>query len=230
MALEGDVVDRDRSPRARPLGIVQVGGRQRRLPVVCVHDLGPERVDRSETDIRPDARERREPPGVVGPAEPVRAKVGIAGPVVEMRSVDGEQLEARRRAGEDARRPAKQIGVRVRRLGLAEPGDHRRVGRHEGSHLDPFLGERRGQRADHVGKPPGLDEREDLRSDRENFQPAHCASLSIIGWVIRVTPLSVRLNRLASSSGSSPTTRPSGMRTSLSMTALTSRTLRPMWT
>ena len=197
---------------------------------MCVNDLRPERIDRSEANIRPDARERREPLGVVGPAEPVGAKVGIAGPVVEMRSVDGEQLEARRGAGEDARRPAKQIGVSVRRLGVGELGHHRRVGGHEGPHLDPFAGERRGQRADHVGKAPGLDERKDLRSDGENFQLAHCASLSIIGWVIRVTPLSVRLNCLASSSGSSPTTRPSGMRTSLSMTALTSRTLRPMWT
>ena len=147
-----------------------------------------------------------------------------------MRSVDGEQVEAGRVAGEDARRPAEQIGVIVRGLCVGELGDHRRVGRHEGPDLDPFAGERRGQRADDVGEPPGLDEREDLRGDRENFQPAHCASLSIIGWVIKVTPLSVRRNRLASSSGSSPTTRPSGMRTSLSMTALTSRTLRPMWT
>ena len=36
-------------------------------------------------------------------------------------------------------------------------------------------------------------------------------SLSIIGWVIRQMPLSVRRKRLASSSGSSPTTRPSGI-------------------
>ena len=124
---------------------------------MCVNDLRLESIDRSEADIRPDARERREAQGIVRPAEPVGAKVGIAGPREEMRRVKDEQLEARRGAGEDARRPAKQIVVSVCASLLGELGDHRRIAGHEGSHLDTFVGERRGQRADHVGKAAGLD-------------------------------------------------------------------------
>ena len=216
--------------RARPVGVVQIGGRERRLPVVRVNDLRPVVVDRAEADVRADPRKRREPAGVVGPVQSVGTKVGIARPVVEMRRVDGEQVEAGRVTGKDSRRAAEQIGVIVRRLSVGELGHHRRVGGNDGPDLNPFAGERRGQRADDVGEPASLDERENLRGDGENFQLAHCASLSIMGWVIKVTPLSVRRNRLASSSGSSPTTRPSGIRTSLSMMALTSRALRPIVT
>ena len=217
-------------PGTRSVRVVQIGGSERRLPVVGVNDLRPEGVDRAEPDVGADPSERREPARIVGPVEPVRAEIGVARPVEEMRRVDREQVESGRLAGEDARRPAEEIGIVVRRRSVGELGDDRRVGGDERSHLDAFAGERGGQRAGDVGEPPGLDEREDLRGDGEDFQLAHCASLSIIGWVIRVTPLSVRRNRLASSSGSSPTTRPSGMRTSLSMTALISRTLRPMLT
>ena len=49
-----------------------------------VNDLRPERVDRPKADVRADARERREPLRVIGPVNPVGAKVRIAGPVVEM--------------------------------------------------------------------------------------------------------------------------------------------------
>jgi hypothetical protein len=118
----------------------------------------------------------------------------------------------------------------MRRLRVGELSHDRRVARDEGPNLDVLAGKRSRQRADDIGKPPCLYEREDLRRDGENFQFTHCASLSIMGLVIKVTPLSVRRNRLASSSGSSPTTRPSGMRTSLSMIALESRTLRPIVT
>ncbi len=50
---------------------------------------------------------------------------------------------------------------------------------------------------------------------------------SIIGWVIRQMPPSLRRKRSASSSGSSPTTSPSGMVTAASITTLVSRAERP---
>ena len=62
--------------------------------------------------------------------------------------------------------------------------------------------------------------------------PKSCAaqfiSRSIIGWVIRQIPLSVRRKRAASCSGSSPTTRPSGMQTPRSMMTRRSRAPRPI--
>src|SRR5580693_4175456 len=155
-----------------------------------VDDLRPERVDRSKADIRAYAGKRRKAASVVGPVESVRAKVRIARPVIEVRRVYGEQVEVGRLAGEDARGPSEQLGVFVRGLSVGELGHHRRVSGNKGSDLDPFARERRGQRADDIGEPPRLDEREDLRGDGENLQLAHRASLSIMGWVIKVTPLS----------------------------------------
>ncbi len=160
-----------------------------------VNDLGPERVDRAEADVRADPRKRREPLRIVGPVESVRPEIRIAGPVVEMRRVDREQVETGSVAGQDPRRAAEQIVVDMRRLRVGQLGQYRRVGRDESANLDAFAGESGGQGADDIGKPPGFDEREDLRGDGENLQLAHCASLSIIGLVINVTPLSVRRNR-----------------------------------
>ena len=212
------------------IGVVQIGRRERRLPVMRVNDLRPERVDRPKADVRADARERREPLRIIGPVKPVGSQVRIARPVVEMRRVDRKQVQTCRLAGENPRWPAEQIVIGVRGLRVDELGHDCRIAWDERSDFDIFAGERGRQCADDVGETPGLDKRENLRGDRENFQCAHCASLSIIGLVIKVTPLSVRRKRFASSSGSSPTTRPSGMRTSLSMMALESRTLRPIVT
>ena len=218
------------TPGRDRVGIVEVGGRERRLPVMRVNDLRPERVDHPKADVRADTRERRKPLRIVGPVEPIGPKVWVARPVVEMGRIDREQVQTGRLAGEDPRGSTEQIVISMRGLRVDELGHYRRIARDERSDLDVFAGERGGQRARDVGKTPGLDKREDLRGDGENFQSAHCTSLSIIGLVIKVTPLSVRRNRLASSSGSSPTTRPSGIRTSLSMMALESRTLRPIVT
>src|SRR5262249_13197759 len=89
-------------------------------------------------------------------------------------------------------------------------------------HRDPELAQRRGQAGGHISQASGLHERIKLGNDRENFH----VSLSIIGCVIRQTPLSVRRKRLASSSGSSPTTSPEGMRTPRAMMPWLRRTER----
>ena len=122
VALEGHVVDRGDDARARPVGVVEIGGRERRLPVMRVNDLGPERIDRSEPDVRANPRKRREPLRIVGPVKPVGPEIRIAGPVVEMRRVDREQVEPGRVAGEDPRRSAEQIVVSMRRLRVGKLG------------------------------------------------------------------------------------------------------------
>ena len=73
----------------------------------------------------------------------------------------------------------------MRRGSAGKLGRDRRVAGDQRAHLDAFAGERGGQRAGDVGEPAGLDQGKDFRGDREDFQLAHYASLSIIGWVIR---------------------------------------------
>ena len=58
----------------------------------------------------------------------------------------------------------------------------------------------------------------------------HASSRSTIGCVIRQMPLSVRRKRRASKSGSSPTTRPSGIHTPRSTMTFVSRADRPIST
>jgi hypothetical protein len=163
--LERDVVDRDRCPGTRAIRIMQIGGSERRLPVMGVNDLRPEGVDRAEPDVGADASQRREPARIVGPVEPVRAEVGIAGPVEEMGGVDREQAEFRGLAGDDARRAAEEIGILMRRRSACELGHDRGVAGDERPHLDAFAGEGGGERAGDVGEPPGFDQGEDLRGD-----------------------------------------------------------------
>ena len=62
-----------------------------------------------------------------------------------------------------------------------------------------------------IGKATRLDDRIDFRGDRKNAKRHHAFSLSIIGCVMRQMPSGVIRNRFASSSGSSPTTKPSGI-------------------
>ena len=181
MALKSDVVDGDRRARAWSVGIVKIGGSERGLPVVRVDDFRPVPVDRAAPDVGGDASQRGEAARIVRPIEPVRAKVGVAWPVEEMRRVDGEQVETGRLSGDDAGRRAEEMVVVASRRSVGELGQDRRVGGHERSDLDAFTRQHAGQRADHVREPPGLHQREDLRGDGENFQIAHCVSLSIIG-------------------------------------------------
>src|SRR5580693_6080164 len=101
---------------------MEIGGRQRGLPVLGVDDLGSERSDRAQSDIGADPRKRGEAAGVVWPVQPVRAEIGVARSVVEMRSVDGEEIEARGDARENARRSPEQIAVFPRGRDLGKLG------------------------------------------------------------------------------------------------------------
>src|SRR5262245_10904193 len=104
-----------------------------------------------------------------------------------------------------------------------------RITRHQSYYGDAmnFQGSRKGPH--NIAKTAGLYERIDFGNHRENL---HAASpiLSIIACVIRQTPFSVRRKRLASSTGSSPTTSPGGTRTPLSTMTFFSRADRPIST
>ena len=101
---------------------------------------------------------------------------------------------------------------------------------HQGPRFDVVRSQHGRERADDVGKPPRLDDRIDFGGDRKNAKRRHASSLSIIDCVMRVMPRGVVRNRFASSSGSSPTTRPSGIRTPRSITTFFNRARRPTFT
>jgi hypothetical protein len=86
-----------------PVRVVEISGCERRLPVMRMNDLRPERINRAKTDVRGGARKRCKPLRIIGPVKPVGAQVRIAGSVVEMRRVDRKQVKAGRVAGEDPR-------------------------------------------------------------------------------------------------------------------------------
>ena len=228
MALEGEVVDGEDRLRTRSAVVMEIDRRQRGLPIVGVNDVGRVAGDRAFGEVGADPRQRGETMGVVAPVAPVRAEIGIADAIEEMRRVEHEHVEAGGAAGEHPRRPAEQLGVGVDRLGGFELGQHRRIAGQQGADGDVLARQRRRQRAGDVGEAAGLDQRIDLGSDRKDGERGHFAILSSIGWVISVTPPSVRRNRLASSTGSSPTTSPSGMTTPESITAFLIRAPRPI--
>ncbi len=215
-------------PGAVAPGEPQIGRNEARLPIVRVQDIRLECADRSKSDVGADPREGREATRIVRPVGSVWAKVRIAGAVEEMRRIQREDIEPRGPSGEDARRRAKEVRIFVSDIGIAKLVLDRGIGWDQRPHVDVLAHDRARESAGYVGEAPGLDERKHLRRDRQNLNGAHRVSFSIIGPVIRVTPLSVRRKRLASSAGSSPTTRPSGIFTSLSITTLLRRTCRPI--
>ena len=133
------------TPGSRPVGVVEIGRRERRLPVMRVNDLRSERVDRAKPDVRADPRQRREPLCIVGPIKPVGPQIRIAGPVVEMGRIDREQVQTGRLARENPRRAAEQIVIGMRGLRVGELGHDCRIAGDERSDLDVFAGERGGQ-------------------------------------------------------------------------------------
>ena len=198
-----------------------------------VHHVRHEGSGAAQPKGRRHLRQRRKALRVIGEVGAVRFAIGRARPVVQMRRVEAEQAQPGRRAVQHAGRPAEQVGHAVHRRRAVQGGQHGGVTWHQGPHLDPLCRERRRQRARHVPEAAGLDKWNDLGRDRQDAERRHACSLlascslSIMGCVIRHTPRLVRRKRAASCSASSPTTRPSGMRTPRSMTTLRSRADRP---
>ena len=98
MSLKREIVDREYGPRPRAAVVMEIGRRERGLPVVGMNDFGDETLDRAAADVGADARQRGEALGVVGPVEAVGAEIGIARPVVEMRRFEHEEVEPGRAA------------------------------------------------------------------------------------------------------------------------------------
>ena len=147
-----------------------------------------------------------------------------------MRRVEHQQIEPGAARGEQARRPAVQPREVVDGLGAAQRVDHRRVAGDQRVGVDAVARQRRGQRADDIREAAGLDQRIDLGRDRKDAQALHFGRRSIIGCVMRHTPRSVRRKRAASTSGSSPTTSPSGIFTPESTITSVSLACRPIST
>ncbi len=222
-----------RHHRSRPpaAGIMQQRRGQRCLPVMGMDDVGHEARQQALADPHRHLRKRSEAECIVGPIPAIWSYIGVARPGIQMRGVEHQQVEPFGLAGEQMRGAAEQIRERLHYVRPAEFFEHGRIAGDQGTHRDALGGQRRRQRTSHIGEPAGLDQGVDFRCYREQLEGRrHVLSRSIIGWVIRQTPRPVRRKRLASASGSSPTTSPSGICTPRSMTTLVSRAERPIST
>src|SRR5580700_5869522 len=143
-----------------------------------------------------------------------------------MRRIEHEQIEARARAAEQPRIPAIEIRQVQNFLRSAQRLHDIGVSRNERTRLDRFRLQGDRQRSRHVGEAAGFNKGKDLRGNAKDTNRIHAFNPSIIGCVIRQMPCAVTRKRFASSSGSSPTTSPSGIRTPRSITTFFSRALR----
>ena len=168
-ARKGEVVDRRHGAGLRVLREVQVGRREARLPVMAVDDVGPVVGDQAGPDPRRDEAQRAETGAVVRPFRPVGRQIRIAGPIVEMRGVDGEEVEPSRPAGEDACRAAEQVGDLGRDRGTVERTHHGGIAGHQGADRDALARQRGRQRADDVGETARLHQRGHLGHDGQDL-------------------------------------------------------------
>ena len=129
LALERQVVHGHHGARTRASRIVQIRGRQARLPVVRVHDIGNEFRDCAVADVRRGMRKRGEAKRVVAPHVAARVRVGTAVAHIQMRRVEHEPVAIAHVRREHARRPAMQIAERVDRRRIAHRRHHRRIAR-----------------------------------------------------------------------------------------------------
>ena len=220
-ALEGEVVHGHHRRRRRGLAVAHVGERQRRLPVMRMHHVRHVAGDRAGRDVRAGEAQRGEAPPVVGPVGAGGVAVWSARPVEEMRRIEHQKVEAGRLGRQDRDLAAMQRRIAMQWRGLPCCLQHLREARDQRPRRHALPGERDRQGAGHVGQPACLDQGKNLGRDRENLHQKslpcmpipQVPSLSIISWVIRQMPFSETRNRLASLTGSSPTTSPSGMRT-----------------
>jgi hypothetical protein len=90
-----------------------------------------------------------------------------------MGCVEYEKSEAASVPGDEARRAAEQILEALDRLRVLNRLQDFRIARDEGRHIDRFRRKGAWERADHVGKAPGLDERIDLGGDGKDAKRFH---------------------------------------------------------
>ena len=158
--------------RPRPARIVQIRGRETRLPVVAMHDVGNEVASRPGPDVGAGAAQGGKAERVVG--EVLAAAVGIrsAVAIVQMRGVENEHVEAAHGRRAQARRTPEQRRVLVHDRCLRELRHHGAIAGDQRSHRDSLAPQRGRQRTGDVGEPARLHEREDFRGDRQNADRA----------------------------------------------------------
>ena len=145
-----------------------------------------------------DARQGGEAQRVVRPVPPVRVRDTDC-PAARYRC--GASSTSRSRpaarplpAAAPGRRTDRRSVHRLRRV--LERRQHRGIARQQRADRDALRRQRGRQRAGDVGEPAGLDQRIDLRGDGQDAERRHASRRSIIGWVIRQMPFSVRRKRL----------------------------------
>ena len=234
LPLECDVVDGDDG--CRPATLLraceaEIDRSQRGLPIVRMYDVERIAARSATTNLGRRISEGAKALGVVAPIRAMRILIWTAGTSIEVRRVQDQQREPGRLGRDQCRRSAEQILPAVHDLGAGQPIHDLRITWQQGGDGDAERRQREGQRTGDIREAAGLDQREDFGRDRQDAQIAHAARrwrLLIIWVVIRQMPFSVRRKRRASSSGSSPTTRPSGMCTPRSTTTFFSRTCWPI--
>ncbi len=166
-ALEREVVDGDESAGTRR-AIAQIHGRQRRRPVVAMHDLGAplERALGAAQDRR-DLRQHAKAQHVVVPVVALVVLVGPAGASIKVGRVDHQERHAARQARfEEPRLGAEHL--EARQLARAAVGrQDLGIAGQQDPHVDAQVAQRRRQRRAHVAQPAGLRQRRALRGREE---------------------------------------------------------------
>jgi hypothetical protein len=170
--LEREVVHGHDRAWTRAAVVVQVRGRETRLPIVCVHDIRNERAGPALPDVRRRARERREAQRIVGEAPPVGTRIGVSRPCVQVRRIEDEKIEPACAGGAQPRPASEQRRVFVNDTGVADRRHHRGVAWQHRAHHDLLARERYRKRADDVGETARLDQRKRLGRDRQDVQGA----------------------------------------------------------
>src|SRR5262249_40821810 len=86
-ALESKIVDGDNGAWPRAAVIVKISRRQRRLPIMDMHDVWHESGDGALRDVGAGARQGGKAQGIARPIDAIRPEIGIARAGEEMRRV-----------------------------------------------------------------------------------------------------------------------------------------------
>ena len=108
-ALKREVMHGDQGARAVLVAIAEIGDRKPALPIMRVENVGREGGNLACANSRRHQAERAKAQRVVGPILAVRSVIRPAGPPVEMRRINDDELDALRLPQDQTRRSAEQI-------------------------------------------------------------------------------------------------------------------------
>ena len=127
------------------------------VPVVRMDEIRNEGGHKALPYAGSGLRKRGETDRVIRPVTAVRPPIGIACSVIEMRSIEHEEVEACDRAGDEPRGAAEQVGEGLDRLGHGKLCDERRIARDQRADSKAFARQSGRERTSHVREPPGFD-------------------------------------------------------------------------